>query len=142
MIIGEKYYPTNLINIGSIRYTFFTDFYSNKDYIGDLTEIIGKHIECLSIDYSDTSFCYTLRIKKTAMRKHRGFKHDPIFYYPTIQAIFSEFVNKHKDAVLKALANVTPYPDLVLYYLNNHPELLTNLGRVSCIADNIIIINL
>ena len=135
-------YQNDLIDINKIRYILFENFYSNFAYLQNLTDLISKHIECLSIDYSSTTFTYTIKIKKTAMRRLYGFKHDPIFYHAKIADIFKEFIlsNEYEVALLMMKQYDAPYD--VLRYLYDNPALLANLCHISCIADNILVVKL
>ena len=142
MFIDDKKYQTNLADINSLRYLLFTNFYNNMSYIQNLTEIISKNIECLGIDYSAFEYSFTIKIKKTAMRRMHLFKHKPDFYYQIIPAIFNEFIKNNEQEVLKALSTRYDNPYRVLQYLYETPGFLANLCHLTCIDDNIIIIKL
>ena len=84
MFIDSKQYKTDLVDVNNLRYLLFTNFYNNPNYIDMLKEIINKNIECLGIDYSFVDFAFTIKIKKTTMRKMYRFRHNPIFYHQFI----------------------------------------------------------
>lgn len=142
MFIENKQYRTDLIDINRLRYLLFTNFYGKMEYIQKLTEIINKNIDCLGIDYCSRNYTFTVKIKKTAMRKQHKFRHNPGFYYQIIPNIFSEFIKMNEQDVISVLGTVYDDPYTVVQYLYNNPMMLCNLCYVSCISDNIIFIKL
>ena len=142
MIIDNQSYPTDLVDVNNMRYLLFTNLYSNANALIKLTEIIAKHIECLSIDYNAFNYTFTVKIKKTAMRRLHGFRHDPNFYYQIIPDIFSEFITANKDTILAALASSYQNPTEVLNSIYMNKCIMANLCHISCISDNIIVIKL
>lgn len=142
MFINNQLFETDLANMNNIRYLFFIHLYCNSKCIKSLTDIITKHIECLSIDYSQTTYTFTIKIKKTVMRKIHGFKQDPNFYYLSIPNIFMDFIKANEQDVLSALSERYDNPYTVLDNLYSNPRLMANLCHVSCIADNIVYIKL
>lgn len=142
MVNENTQYQNDIIDINKIRYILFENFYSNFDYIKVLTDIISRYIECLSIDYSTTTFTYTIKIKKTAMRRLHGFVHDPIFYHSKVADIFREFIHANEYEISLVMMKQYEEPLKVLNYIYNNPVLLANLCHVSCIADNILVIKL
>ena len=142
LVENNTQYQNDLIDINKIRYILFDAFYKNFAYMQNLTDIISKHIDCLSIDYSGSSYTYTIKIKKTAMRRYHGFKHDPIFYYSRIADIFKEFIISNEYEVALNMMKHYEKPYEVLHYLYDNPALLANLCHISCIADNILVVKL
>lgn len=138
MIIGDKLYSSDLAGSNQLRYFLFTNLYSDRSYIESLSNIIAKHIDCLSIEYSEESYSFTIKIKKTAMRKFPGFEHDPNFYYQKIKDIFDEFIHTHEAAISNLLFG-NNCGDLYQVVSSLYYPLLCHL---SCIFDNIIIIKL
>lgn len=142
MFIHGQSYQTELSNINNIRYILFTNFYSNPMYIESLKSIITKHIDCLSIDYDPVRYTFTIKIKKTSMRKVNGFSHESIFYHNIISSIFEEFLKTHERDVLNILSCRYPEPGSALQYIYSMPGFLANLCLVSCMQDNIVCIKL
>lgn len=143
MFINNKHYQTDLVDINKIRYLLFTNFYSNANYIVSLTEIINNNIECIGIDYSSMDYTFTIKIKKTAMRKsYHGFRHNPNFYYHnTISNIFRQFLKTHENEVIRILSTEFENPNYVLESIYNN-DIMTNLCHITCISDNIIMMKL
>lgn len=142
MIIDNRSYPTDLVDVNNVRYLLFTNLYNDTNALSRLTEIIAKHIECLSIDYNSSTYTFTVKIKKTAMRRLHGFRHDPNFYYQVIPDIFSEFIAGNKDRILAALSSTYQNPSEVLNSIYMNKYIMANLCHMSCISDNIIVIKL
>lgn len=142
MIIDNVKYPTNMVDIHNIRYLLFKNLYGDNAFIQSLTDAIARNIECLSIDYSASTYTFTIKIKKTAMRKVYGFDHDPNFYYQIVSNIFKEFIQYNEPAVCTVLGEIYPNPKEVLNYLYINYLNMANLCHASCIADNILVIKL
>lgn len=142
MIIDNVKYPTDMVDIHNIRYLLFKNLYGNGAFIMSLTDIIARNIECLGIDYSASTYTFTIKIKKTAMRKIYGFEHNPNFYYQIISNIFKEFIQQNELAVRMALAEKYYNPKEILDNLYVNYLNMANLCHVSCIADNILVIKL
>lgn len=142
MFIENKQYKTDLVDIHNIRYLLFSHLYSNPVFIQNLTDIISRNIECLSVEYSPSKYTFTIKIKKTSMRKFHGFDHNPNFYYQLIPNIFLEFIKTNEQMVLECLRERYDNPIDIINQLYANPYILSNICQVSCIADNILIIKL
>ncbi len=142
MFIDNANYETNLTDIQNIRYLLFLNLYGNEAYINLLSEIIAKHIDCLSIDYNSNNYTFTIKIKKTAMRKYHGFNHNPNYYYQIIHNIFKEFISNNLDIISYILKSKYSNPQEIINKFNAGVYCIENLCYVSCIADNILIIKL
>lgn len=143
MFIDKVNYQTNLIDIQNIRYLLFTNLYGNEAFINSLTGIITKHIDCLNVNYSATDFTYTIKIKKTAMRKNHGFDHNPRYYYQIIPNIFREFFQINQTAILSVLSQkYANAQEIINSLITSNFYCLANLCQISCIDDNILIIKL
>ena len=142
MFIDNVNYRTDLTDIQNIRYLLFLNLYGNEAYINSLSEIIAKHIDCLSIDYNNYTYTFTIKIKKTAMRKYHNFDHSPNYYYQIIHNIFKEFINNNIYIISNILKSKFSNPQEVIDKFNSELYCIENLCHVSCIADNILIIKL
>lgn len=149
MYIDDRDYQTNdMNNVMRIRCALFNAFYSNEVMINTLQDTITQYIECLSIDYDNTKYAFTLKIKKTAMRRmHNRFIHQPSFYYPIISNIFLNFISNYRLLLANTIKNDGKSKDPAEAYdivneLIANPSSLSLLAHVSCISDNIVIINL
>ena len=80
MNVNNKQYDINLTSINTLHYLLFTNFYSDRNYIDQMLNIIRVNIECLDINFDPQFFTVTVKIKKTAMRKIPKFKHEPNYY--------------------------------------------------------------
>lgn len=146
MNVNNKQYNINLTSINTLRYLLFTNFYSDRNYIDQMLNIIQANIECLDINFDPQFFTVTVKIKKTAMRKMPKFKHEPNYYYMPIQNIFKQFIQAN-EVLVRAYLSRTLGDDMTaaqsyLNYLYATPSILANLCHVSCMADNILVIKL
>lgn len=142
MFIENKQYKTDLVDIHNLRYLLFSHLYSNPAFIQNLTDIISRNIECLSVEYSPSKYMFTIKIKKTSMRKFHGFDHNPNFYYQLIPNIFLEFIKTNEQIILECLRERYDNPIDIINQLYANPYILSNICQVSCIADNILVIKL
>lgn len=145
MFIGSTQYQTNLVDVNTVRYLLCTNFYCNHSMIDSLKEIIYRNIDCLGIEFSVLDYSYTVKIKKTAMRKLNGFDHTPSYYYQTIiPRIFKEYLSTHEQAVIQAIRHAHPDkdPHRVLQYIYTNEAIMANLCHVTCISDNTLVIKL
>lgn len=142
MTIENVNYQTDMLDVHNIRYLLFRYLYGDMSYIQNLSSIIERHIECLNNDYSAAFYTFTIKIKKTAMRKFPGFEHNPNFYYQIISNIFKEFLQSNQNIVIEILKTKYQEPEAVLNNLYNNYTLMANLCHVSCLADNVLIIKL
>lgn len=146
MNVNNKQYDINLTIINTLRYLLFTNFYSDRNYIDQMLNIIQANIECLDINFDPQFFTVTVKIKKTAMRKMPKFKHEPNYYYMPIQNIFKQFIQAN-EVLVRTYLSRTLGDDMTaaqsyLNYLYATPSILANLCHVSCMADNILVIKL
>lgn len=146
MNVNNKQYDINLTSINTLHYLLFTNFYSDRNYIDQMLNIIRANIECLDINFDPQFFTVTVKIKKTAMRKIPKFKHEPNYYYMPIQNIFKQFIQAN-EVLVRAYLSRTLGDDMTaaqsyLNYLYATPSILANLCHVSCMADNILVIKL
>ena len=144
MFIDNTQYQTNLVDVNNIRYLLCVNFYSNPNMITNLAEIIRRNIECLSLEFSAEDFSFMIKIKKTAMRKLKGFEHNPSYYYQTIAKIFKEYISNNEQVILHALKCSIPDKDpyMILRYIYDNQDIMANLCHVTCIFDNTLIIKL
>lgn len=112
----------------NLRYILIKYIY-NKESISELGEIIKKYIPCLNLEFDENRYTFTLKIKKTEIRKIPGFTHDPIFYYKLLSTVFMEFVNLKIKEIASILQNI-PYNEVSTLY------------TVTCIGENLITIKL
>lgn len=147
---------TNLVNTDSskvsdiisifsnVRCLMHCFIYPNQEYIDILTERITRHISCLHIEYDPYEKCFTLKIKKTLLKKVNGFEHSTIFYYKTFNLIFAEFLSALNNKILEIMMNVygsSSAIQLFLFLLRNE-SLLSNFYNLECYGDNIVKIHL
>lgn len=135
MVIENTKFNSNLHDTYEIRKILFRNLYSNIECLEYLKECISKYIDCLSIEYNATEWCFVIKIKKTAMRTRQGFVNNPIYYYSLIPMIYSDFLRKYRD-------NINASAPGVLDHLLYNPDQLSNLCHISCTQDNIVILNL
>ena len=142
MRIGQNDYKIDLTDIQNIRYLLFTNLYGNIVYINSLKEIISRYIDCLSIDFDSSSYKFTIKIKKTSMRKNSGFENDPNYYYRILPNIFYDFIQSNKEMICQIFDHNMDNGEEIINSLCNQTYCLSNLCQVTCMGDNIVNIKL
>lgn len=145
MYINDKSYGDreDLITISSFRYLLNTSIYNQIDAINDLSMIIGGYIDCLTMDYNNMNRVFTIKIKKTSMKKMYSFQHNTAFYYNIIPSIFKDFLNKEKDSIIALLRTTCNNPIQTFNNIISKDNIiLSGLCEVTCVSDNIIFIKL
>lgn len=123
--------------VSVLRHTLNSHFYNNQSILVDLIETIRNTIDPVSVEFDILSYSLFIKIKKTAMKKNKGFANTPEFYYNNfIIPVFSEFIKSHyTDIAMKT------DPDMLTMVLSN-PSVLLNICHITCISDNMLIIKL
>lgn len=138
LIVQDPFYT----EISSLRQLFFSKFYNDSNYILELLEIIRNIFDPISIEFDGTKYAYYIKIKKTSMRKLKGFAHVPEFYYTNfINKIISAFICNHMSDITRSLTNISD-PNYFMVRLLNDAYAMASLCNVTCISDNILIIKL
>lgn len=146
MIISNYNYNSGLKEINNIRYILHSKFYSNEKYIDELKKIIENNIDCLSIDFAPANYSFTIKIKKTSMKKNSSFKNNPEYYYhDIIRSIFKVFLYENRIDISKYMSSSIMMSNsessaLIANIINS--PMLSNLCKISCISDNVIILYL
>lgn len=146
MFINNKQYNVDLTNINKLKYVISVAICNSPEMIDQLMSIIKKYIEYLDISFDLSAFAIIVKIKKTAMRKMYKFKHEPSYYYDFTRKIFLEFIQQNEQLILNRLATLDSNNDYVkakeyLNYVYGSPSILANICHVTCIGDNVLIIN-
>ena len=134
MYIEGQLYQYHLSKINEIRFILFKTLYPDMNCIEELKQCIANNIETLSIDFDPSDFSFTVKIKKTAMRRIKGFNHSPIFYYSLINNVFVQFINENKERIRAQYPNIGE--------LTTETSLFHYLATISCFDDNIVIVKL
>lgn len=123
--------------VSQLRCTLNHHFYVNQTILLDLMEVMRSTIDPVSIEFDSMSFSFIVKIKKTNMKKNKGFNNTPEYYYNNfIIPVFQKFIYSH-------------YADIIRHtdpnMLNNvfaNPSVLLNICHVTCLSDNVFVIKL
>lgn len=142
MFIHNNPYHTNLYNVQCIRGCLLRHY--TIDIINLMDQYIRKYIDSFDITYNSLTYSFTIRIKKSGMRKrYNNFKHEVMFYYNILKNIFYDFFNENRSLVVGMLRSNYGfeadkiYDDFIL-----NPDKFLNLFQVYCIESNIIEVRL
>ena len=144
MFIDNKAYNTPAIySLSDLRIALFKYCYSNPVQIERLKEKILSEIDCLGLEYDPSTYTFTIKIKKTSMRRHYKFVNQPQFYYSIITNVFARFISENYDMLVANTGDIFDDPSAALHQLGQiSGEGLSMLAHISCISDNIVLIKL
>lgn len=79
-----------------VRFFLYSTIYNNANTgetqnILTLKQFIQEAIPCLQIEYIPNEMCFSLKIKKTALKKNSNFEHISTFYYQIMTNVLSRF---------------------------------------------------
>ena len=133
MYIHGTAYETPLNRYHKLREFMLTQIYSNMDNIQYIMNLIGSKIDCLDITYDAARFTICINIKKTTMRRAKGYKASSMYYYGIMNSVFTEFFNNN-PYIAAAAKNWVGAPINDMEY--------NNLINVYCIGDKAVEIRL
>ena len=133
MYIHETQYNTPLNKYHKLREFMLTQVYSNMDNVQYIMNLIGSKIDCLDITYDAARFTICINIKKTTMRRAKGYKASSMYYYGIMNSVFTDFFNNNPHIAVAA-KNWISSPINDMEY--------NNLINVYCIGDKAVEIRL
>ena len=133
MYIHETQYNTPLNKYHKLREFMLTQVYSNIGNVQYIMNLILSKIDCLDIEYDSTRFTICINIKKTTMRRAKGYKASSMYYYGIMNSVFTDFFNNNPYIAAGAMNWVgSPINDMEY----------SNLINVYCIGDKAVEIRL
>lgn len=133
MYIHGTPYETPLDKYHKLREFLLTNVYTNIDNVNIIMNLIGSKIDCLDITYDAARFTICINIKKTTMRRAKGYKASSMYYYGIMNSVFNEFFNS--NPYIKTAA--TNYIGSLITAMEYN-----NLINVYCIGDKAVEIRL
>lgn len=116
--------------------------YSNPEYIEIFKNILSRYIPCLQMDYNSYEKCFTIKIKKTSLKKVAGFEHSTIFYYKVLNFALQSFLVTLEKPILGFMREVYGANATQIYVFLVHGTSAINILNVECYGDNILKIHL
>ena len=136
MYVNGISYPTNLVMYQSLRDYMILNVYCRQDCVQDIMNLIANKIDCLDINFDSMRYEININIKKTTMRRAKGYKASSMYYYGIINSVFRDFFEIHPE--FKAAAQACTGIDL----LNFDESKFDNICQIHCIGDKAVIIKL
>ena len=101
MYIHNTYYPysADLKNYQSIREYMTFNVYNHIELVNEIMNLISSKIDCLDIAFDPSMFEININIKKTTMRRAKGYKVSCMYYYGLMNAVYKEFFNNHPEII-------------------------------------------
>ena len=123
--------------VSYLRHDLNHHLYGNQLIILDLMDIIRTTIDPVSIEFDVATYSFFIKIKKTNMKKNKGFTNIPEFYYGNfIIPVFLEFIQTHYNDIVNLR---DPFmTDMVI----SNPSALINICHVTCLSDNMVVVKL
>ena len=136
MYIKDHYYNTNLMLYHNLRDYMLFNVYNRIDCINEIMDLISSKIDVIDISYSSTRMEITVNIKKTTLRKAKGYEASTIYYYGIMNEVFKNFFERHPEIV----NNISRFCEINLQNLNDIQ--FTNICQLFCIGDKTVSIRL
>ena len=137
MYINNVNYSTDLNTCQSLRSFMMSNVYNNIENINFIMNSIASKIDCLDIIFDPTRFEISINIKKTTMRRAKGYKADSMYYYGIVNSVFKEFFANHPT-----IANSVSQIGIELYNGDNASTNFSSICQVYCIGDKSVVIKL
>ena len=122
----------------SIRDYMVYNIYSRMEYVNEIMNIIGSKIDCLDISFDSMRYEINISIKKTTMRRAKGYKASSMYYYGVINSVFKEFLNNHPEIFVQIKECVNGCDNINTADDCNYD----NICQVYCIGDKAVNIKL
>ena len=122
MYIHGVQYLTNLRIYHDVKEYMIYNVYNHQEYVDELMGIIKSKIDCIDIDFDTMRYQININIKKTTMRRAKGYKASSMYYYGIINSVFDEFFHRHPE--------ITRQIEQWVYNISFY-----NLCQINCIGD-------
>ena len=133
MYINQQNYATDFNAYYRLRDFMIKNVYSNIDNINTIINMISSKIDCLDISYDTSRFTICINIKKTTMRRAKGYNASSIYYYGIMNSVFTDFFNSNQNITIAAINWVgSPINEMKF----------ENICQVYCIGDKAVEIRL
>lgn len=129
-------YPTDLKIYHSLRDYMVFNVYNHEEYINAIINLISNKIDCLDIGFDTMRYEININIKKTTMRRAKGYKASSMYYYGIMNSVFKDFFELYPNIA----ANVRAFAGIDLS--NFDASKYDNLCQINCIGDKIVTIKL
>ena len=131
-----QYFATDLKIYQSLRDYMIYNVYRNMDYVNEIMNIIAQKIDCLDISFDSMRYEINVNIKKTTMRRAKGYKASSMYYYGIMNSVFKDFFERHPEIFMQAQQYVNA--DLSIM----DESKFDNICQVYCIGDKAVTIRL
>lgn len=107
-------------------------------YLGEIGNLINGKVDCLDVVCQQCPpyfFEIRITIKKTTMRRCKGYSADSLYYYSLMNEVFDEFFTNNPEAA----RSISAIYGLSVEWLYHN---FTGLCDVNCIGDKLVTIRL
>lgn len=107
-------------------------------YLGEIGNLINNKVDCLDVVCQQCPpyfFEIRITIKKTTMRRCKGYSADSLYYYNLMNEVFDEFFTNNPEAA----RSISAIYGLSVEWLYHN---FTGLCDVNCIGDKLVTIRL
>ena len=133
MYINNQNYPTSFNSYYKLRELMMTNVYNSIGNINTIINLIASKIDCLDISYDATRFTICINIKKTTMRRTKGYNASSMYYYGVMNSVFTDFLSS--NPVINTAAECWIGSSI-------HGMNFENICQVYCIGDKAVEIRL
>lgn len=134
MYVNNSNYSVNLKMYHSLRDYMIFNIYPREEMIKEIISLIESKIDCLGISFDTMRYEINISIKKTTMRRAKGYKASSMYYYGVMNSVFKDFFTNHPEIINK----VNMY---VQDNINNF-NAFNNICQIVCIGDRSVTVKL
>jgi len=98
MYVNDVNYRTDLVQLQYLREAM-RSMMSNPEMNQGILNLIASKIDCLDIGYDPANFKIDILIKKTTMRRAKGYKASSMYYYGVMNSVFAEYFERHPQVL-------------------------------------------
>lgn len=144
---------TNIHTMLVVRAMLSQTLFRDPEIQNKFMDLIQSNIETLRCEYNPEQITYTVRVKKTSVRKYPDYRPEACFYYNIIGELIRQLLTLYKDKTISCIMRYQSYlndicpdnaniPYIAAYSIYNeimsNPTIICNLADIQCISDNII----
>lgn len=134
-INNQNFYTANLKYYQNIRDYMVLNMYPRPGVVDEIINLISSKIDCLDISFDSMRYEINIAIKKTTMRRAKGYKASTMYYYGIMNSVFRDFFTNHPEYFTHMKLNVNGIgEDSIINF--------DNICQVNCIGDKYVTIKL
>lgn len=130
MYIQNVNYRTQIDALQKARYIMIA-IMANPTYRQTILDLIANKVDCLGIYYDEDRHEINITVKKTTMKRAKGYKPNTMYYYGIMSMVFGDFFANNPDIIMQMQMNT----GIDLYGITSQNFTGLSFCEVYCIGD-------